>query len=496
VISSSDPGEHTPPSPRLEPLTTWLLAGVLVVIPVYTAALGRYSRPIADDFCTAGWLQRLGFLGSQAYWYQQWSGRFSFSFLMTTSQLAGLSLTPWMPILHLAGLFGALYWTAGQLARAFQWHLRAAERALAAATVVAWTVAAVPNVYQSFLWHTGLVTYALSLILEVLIIGWFARITRTELADGIRIKGGLLVPFGLAFIAGGLSETYVALQTLGLGLALLLIALRKGKSHRVFLPASAALMGSLGAAFIVLAAPGNRVRQGLLATPRPWLQVLNDSFYNAYLFAAQVKSHQLGWLALALAVSFTIGWSLGHTLSGQAGRGDGTIRSLGWALAGLVVAPFVVFIAIATAMAPSAYALGSYPDGRVLLLAQFQLSSSVVLWGCAVGRLGSSWVGRRRLSGWSVRLAPVGRLLLLAPGALLVLGFVRTTAPLAADAQQFASRWDNRDRALRSAAVPNTPIEAASLAHLGGLAELERDPDSWINRCLAMAYGLPSVVAK
>jgi hypothetical protein len=38
------------------------------------AYLGTFGRYIADDFCTASTLRRLGFLESQSYWYQTWTG--------------------------------------------------------------------------------------------------------------------------------------------------------------------------------------------------------------------------------------------------------------------------------------------------------------------------------------------------------------------------------------------------------------------------------------
>jgi hypothetical protein len=76
---------------------------------------------------------------------------------------------------------------------------------------------------------------------------------------------------------------------------------------------------------------------------------------------------------------------------------------------------------------------------------------------------------------------------------------VRTTRAVlatAADGRAYAAAWDTRDQKLRQVPVDSELVPAASLRHMGGLAEIGRDPREWINRCVAGTYGLRSVVAK
>jgi hypothetical protein len=61
----------------------------------------------------------------------------------------------------------------------------------------------------------------------------------------------------------------------------------------------------------------------------------------------------------------------------------------------------------------------------------------------------------------------------------------------------YANAWDERDRKLRAQeSTGGESIAAASLTHMGGLAEIGYDPNEWINRCVASTYGLESVIAK
>jgi hypothetical protein len=39
-------------------------------------------------------------------------------------------------------------------------------------------------------------------------------------------------------------------------------------------------------------------------------------------------------------------------------------------------------------------------------------------------------------------------------------------------------------------------MQAASLPHMAGLAELNKNPDDWPNQCIASFYGLDKVSAK
>ncbi len=119
----------------------------------------------------------------------------------------------------------------------------------------------------------------------------------------------------------------------------------------------------------------------------------------------------------------------------------------------------------------------------------------LALWGLSLGcSLRSLIVIKRE---WILSTASM--VFGLAVCALLVFGFVsaRTLTDQVPIARQYAQAWDKRDRTLKNIAEDqDEPIPVPSLRHMGFLAEIGYDPDEWINRCVAQAYGVNAVVAK
>ena len=66
---------------------------VLVASGVALAILcvrGVYVRYNADDYWTASVVTRLGFWKSQTFWYERWSGRFAYTFLIGIVEAIGI----------------------------------------------------------------------------------------------------------------------------------------------------------------------------------------------------------------------------------------------------------------------------------------------------------------------------------------------------------------------------------------------------------------------
>jgi hypothetical protein len=119
----------------------------------------------------------------------------------------------------------------------------------------------------------------------------------------------------------------------------------------------------------------------------------------------------------------------------------------------------------------------------------------MALWGLSLGsRLRSIIVIKRE---WILSTASLA--FVLAVTALLVFGFVsaRTLTDQVPIARQYAQAWDKRNLTLKNVTEDqDEPIAVPSLRHMGFLAEIGYDPNEWINRCMAQAYGVDAVVAK
>jgi len=468
--------------------------GASMMIPLGVHAyLGWFSRYIADDFCTLGTLRKLGFFGSQVNWYENWSGRFTFTFIVNLTQLVGPKLTPILPALALAlWLLAASF----LILRWQRWLQMSCSIILAFALsglVIFATLEGSPNVYQSLYWQTGMLTYTLPLILLTAYLGWLLLF-----ADGVPDKNRhsweIPASGAAAFVFGGFSETYVSVQTaLLIALFILSTIMLRGKKRRqvnAFL--GAGIVGSLLAMLVIVIAPGNLIRRSLMPPSPDPIELIKKSLFDVYIFSVISFRRQPYIVALSIILPALVGF-----LTYQGSSRNKPLRMGDWArwLCPLVVIPVLTAGLILASIMPSEYAISSYPDDRVLIMPAYFLFLGMTLWGLSLGsRLRSLFVIKRE---WILSAASLA--FGLSVCALLVFGFVsaRTLTDQAPIASQYAQAWEKRDRTLKDIAEDqNEPIAVPSLRHMGFLAEIGYDPNEWINLCVAQAYGVDAVVAK
>jgi hypothetical protein len=338
-----------------------------------------------------------------------------------------------------------------------------------------------------------MLTYTLPLILLTAYLGWLLFYADGN-PDKNRHSWAIPASGAAAFMFGGFSETYVSVQTaLLIALFILSTVMLKGKKRRqvnAFL--GAGIVGSLLAMLVIVIAPGNLIRRGLMPPSPDPMELIKKSIYDVYIFSVISFRRQPYIVALSVILPALVGF-----LTYQGSSINKPLRMGDWArwLCPLVVIPVLTAGLILASIMPSEYAISSYPDGRVLIMPAYFLFLGMALWGLSLGsRLRSAFVIQRE---WVLSIAS------LAFGfsvcALLVFGFVsaRTLTDQAPIARQYAQAWDKRDHTLKHIVEDrDEPIPVPSLRHMGFLAEIGYDPNEWINRCVAQAYGVDAVVAK
>jgi len=457
------------------------------------AFVGTYSRYLADDFCTAGDVARLGFWGAQSNLYQTWSGRFSFSFVVALTHLAGPGLTPFLPATALALWLVAFTFLMHQViisrVGTGPWIIPL----MLALVFIAAILSTSPNIYQSLYWQTGMLTYLLPLILFTAYLGFLIRMAREEVGARGWILANVLGILG-SFFMGGYSETFVSVQSAALlaGWVISFMIRPAPGVRRLRRLLALGFLGSLIALILVATAPGNAVRQGLLPQ-RPALSLLIEAtLRDWYIFTARtVKWHFLPILLLSASAALTGFW-----LGSREGKGNKHTRHPRFELGGFLGIPVLTFLLMCASIAPYEYAISSFPDARVLITTMDILLSGILGWSFLLG----SWTASVQISSspWIKHIA-LG-VALICTGLFFV--YTRQAVLAAVEEQEtmreYATAWDERDRNLRLAAENGLAVVyAASLPHMGGgLAELGYDPDEWINRCIAITYGIDQVIAK
>jgi len=458
------------------------------------AFLGGYSRYLADDFCTAGDVARLGFWGAQSNLYQTWSGRFSFSFVIALTHLLGPGITPFLPAAML------VLWLAASTFLMHQWISRWVEAGkwifplMLASVSIAVVLTCSPNIYQSLYWQTGMLTYLFPLVLLTAYLGFLLKAAGEETRGLRRIVQNILGVFW-PFFMGGFSETYVSVQTAALlsGLAILLAMKSSPAVRNLRRLVVLGLLGSLAALILVVIAPGNAVRQGLLPE-RPGLsRLITATLKDWYIFTARtVKWHFLPIALLSTSAALAGFWLAGLKVGSKKHSLPHSRSILVW----IVAIPFMTFLLMSASIAPYEYAISSFPDARVLITTVFVFLLGILGWSFFLGTWLAGW---QNVSWkWVSRIAFISAL--VCAGLFFI--YARQAVITAIQDQEimrnYAAAWDQRDRNLHAAAeVGENVVYAASLTHMGGgLAEIGYDSNEWINRCVALTYGFDQVIAK
>ena len=468
--------------------------GVILLVPAVTNAyVGWFSRYMADDYCTVGVLRVSGFTQSQVYWYTSWSGRFAFTFFVNVAELIGPGLVRFLPAAIILLWLAALVFLIHRMLYTLGYQSHTGIVLSLAAVILLGTLWGAPNIYQSIYWQTGLLTYVVPLVLLSGYLGWLLlRRPRQQLGRAARAM--IAVSGATAFVIGGFSETNLSLQMLALLLLLTISVYQVKKKSRVVdrWLIVAGLVGSLAAAIVIIAAPGNDVRQGLMPTPSAPVEWLGRTASDVLLFANRGLQRLTLTTVLVTIVPFLLALFPAREDARRSQDKSEELRK--WGTLVLLVPLCTAMLMFAT-IAPYEYVVSTYPDGRVLVTTQFVLVAGLAAWGFVAGKL-SRAVLPLSITAKSVLIGAVWIAALIPISVGVVRATLHSLDPLA-DAQEFAITWDQRDETIHRAVMGGEEAMAVrSLNHMGGLAEIGRDPNEWINRCVAQTYDLKTVVAK
>lgn len=472
-------------------LTTIGISVPLAFCLAVLAYAGSFTRYIVDDYCTAAAMYRYGFLGAQSWWYFRWSGRFSFTFLVSAIELVGIGIVPYLPALTMVGLAGTLTWMFWELSKLGELPYPRGAAIVLAILILFGTLHGAPDLFESFYWQTGLVTYAVPLILLAAYLG----LGIFHVKHGLGRYPALSLGLGsvLACIAGGTSETYVAFQTTLVGILLVLAALqvRTQKGRIAFWFLLSGFLGSLLALVTMMLAPGNAQRLAEeVGKPRelPFIQARILPMARQLVEQSVSRSH--AGLVLSFGFPFLSAlfgiWTVPG--AGSHGRRLGLVK---WLVVILVAIP----VLIVASLLPAAWVYGSLPPNRTLLAAQFLLTCGEMLVGLVTGALARQWIPGLSTS-LAVRVLSAAALCLLvwAMSAKVVLEWNGFIPALTA----YASAWQERDQALRlESAKGNNQVVAKPLAYpipsKGRPVDLVSNPEDWRNSCMAQYYGLERI---
>jgi Family of unknown function (DUF6056) len=480
----------------LHPCPLLITAGVpalLWALALYCYG-GLFSRYIADDYCTAAVLKRTGFIASQQYWYETWSGRFSFAVIVNVLEFAGPKLVPYLPAATCCVWFAVSFWAVRQYGVASRWRSPSGGAFLMTAVLLYSTLRAAPNLGQSFYWQTGIVTYTLPIILLTAYLFVAMRFVAMHPMGNSRALQ-LAIAGALTFVAGGLSETTLAVQTAALTMAVAgcWFSAAEPVKRDVCAAVLAGFFGSVLSFVLVATAPGNVFRRSTLVAPPPpgWgtAAILSVRHLGSFLHEFPHQHPAACAVLPCVGALFAVEMRRGDTLPSS------PPRLIQTAVIWLVITLGVVVL-VFSAIFPSIWGQGEVPPGRALFLTTWILSIWLVAAGAALG--GSVLPILRPHTHPFVRTC-----VSLGVVAMLVVWTVSADRDVRSSVtrwRQYAEQWDRQDLQMRAAEQQGSRsffLNDKNVSNSGpvqGLRELGCNPYFWVNQCVASYYGFDSVV--
>ncbi len=269
-------------------LVGMLAVAVTMVIGLFIG-LSFFDYPSADDFCYAAKVNQLGFFGAQAFWYENWSGRYTLNLAWTALMMSGdiFQIYRYPPIILLVSTWLGFSFLTAKIA---QGGVSTPFIVLSGGIWTLLFISGIPDPAQTFYWIGGSFTYQMPNIFLIFLLGLL--IWRETTAKDTRLRKFIFVLSSLLVVATiGVNEISLLLTLIALGGgALHAFSIRR--DSRLFW--TALLVIGIGATLVSVLAPGNYQRyagieQDTMLRPTPWLA--------AFLYLPWVALRLLYWLS-------------------------------------------------------------------------------------------------------------------------------------------------------------------------------------------------------
>ena len=456
------------------------VGSVFFLIPnLFFTFQGFSTRYWADDYCFSGFINKFGFIDGLTAFYSTTSNRFSAFIFAGLSELLGSAAIRVIPALVIISSGYLLYRLMVMILGMSQIAGSKNIPFLFSQMILFFILYLSPNIDQSVYWRSGLTHYFLPfpILLFLLTIIYFPKSK-----ENISVIKSLLV-FLLACFNAGFSESFAALQLGFFGLFLFSkitlskFKLRKGESLNIIL----VLAGTAAAMAIMILSPGNSLRLESLQQAPDLLSIISISASSAFNF---IKFSIRGlWFPFGVLFGLSImaAYYFIRSLKIQYNEIQLTLA--------FILITLTIFGLIICVCAPTAYGMMTYPEKRVLMLAQIVLVLGIFSEGVVVGLFFQKYF-------YDSQILRLISLILILLFCLYPLSTLQTRISEMSVYSNRAELWDNRNYDIRSQIdLGKTVLIVSALDSFSEIAELNQDEKFWVNQCVSSYYGVESITA-
>jgi hypothetical protein len=343
------------------------------IIIYYVVKSSNYVRYYGDDYCTSSVLNKIGYFEAQIYWYSSWSGRFSYNAFVHFSEIFYLNSIIILPIILCCFLIISLSFLFIKIINTKN-TINIIISTIAAILFTGMMIILSPNIYQTLYWQTGSLTYFIPFIFLTAALALPFDIKNNTKSKNFIIK--VIVFSILIFIAGGFSESYVAMQTTLLILILGALIIKKINKKKIIIFIYGTL-SSIASMAIILLAPGNKVRQDLLPESQPIFEVIKNTIFGVMDYFKQILNDPNYVASIALLIIVGIIFAF-------ISKNKRSINNKNIILEILYII-FSVICLVASIYGPGWLALSSNPPERTQFLAIYPVLLCSLILGVSIG---------------------------------------------------------------------------------------------------------------
>lgn len=450
--------------------------------------IGTFSRYVADDYCTAAKLSTMGFWQAQSFWFNNWTGRYTFTFFISFFELFGSTITSYIPYILIILLYGSSFIFFLSIFKKIRVSNNIFFAFFLTSIFIFMILFTIPNIGQNLYWMTGSTTYFLPIIFFFLVSSFLIEIEyNASKKILINIFLYALVVIG-TFIVSGFSEVLSVLQILIFGLLFAYIIFSK-KKIIVNKPLLFGLVGSIIGLFVMVSAPGNQIRLSNHLPHPEFLTLLTYSFVLSSKFTILwfIKQIHIIWPVCSILIIFSAFQNYGETFMIYFDNKKNIFISF---------LLFSSFFLVYVSFIPSIWATANPPVSRVMIFPVVILTLMCLSFSIIVGVY---------LQELFVNSINSKQLLIIFISSIFVYFLISTPIYQAkinysrrAEAKTFAIRWDARENKIKDQIENGNytlffeiiPINISDVEHI------QPNPNHWINICAAEYYGVQEITAE
>lgn len=446
-----------------------LISIFILTIIIFVISTSSYLGMYADDYCTSNTLQKIGYWQSQSYWYLNWSGRYSFNLFIHFSEIFKIISIKSLPVILYISSFFSFFILIKQFFNGKKRHLLSALTSLLFTSLI---IVNSPDIFQSFFWQTGSLTYFIPLIFLNFALHYIFKYQNTTTLKKIIY---IIIIFLLSVLTGGFSESNVILQT-GILYFILIISIIS-KNKKFLKPTATALFGSLISIILLVTSPGTRARQSYFTDHLSYYSIIKKSIIYVLRYLHDIIFINHLYL-FSLILILVIGISLATIINKSLKLDKKIYQTI------LILNPLFVLSCIFITYASSLYAMASPPPNRTLSVLVYILILGSFIFGVTIGNY-------YKMSKYKKILSYILSITLIFVISLSIIKCINIHYEI----KQHFTEWDNRNQQIindknnQKKDILVKPISQQTTL----LDDMNSDSKNWANQCASNFYNVDSI---